>query len=160
MEKNKKNLYQPFTNKIRKTISILQDNGYEHSAIGTFDKNGYPMVTKIVPMLHKETIYLLMSDLSEHTKNIKTNSKVSIYYAAKEVHTTKSNNMRLTLQGILEKIKVKKSDPLFLELRDHYQEIEPGSKMWAQFLDFNFYKFFEKRKLFVEGFAKAYEEYS
>ncbi len=29
--------------------------------------------------------------------------------------------------------------------------------MWAVFTDFNFYIFTEKRKLFVEGFGKAYE---
>ena len=151
-------MYQPLTEKIRKKIKNLQDNGYAQAAIGTISKNGCPLVTKVVPMMYKGSIYLLLSDLSEHSKNIIWNKNVSIYFAATETNKTRSNNTRLTLQGSIKKLELKKIDPLFIELTAHYQKIDTGSKMWAQFLDFNFYIFTEKRKLFVDGFAKAYEE--
>ena len=152
------NMYQPLTENIRQKIKRLQETDYVQAAIGTIDKEGCPLVTKVVPMSYKGSIYLLLSDLSEHTKNIKLNDNVSIYFAAKETNKTKSNNSRLTLQGNIKKLNLKKVDPFFIELTTHYQKIESGSQMWAQFLDFNFYEFFESRKLFVDGFAKAYEE--
>ena len=151
-------MYQPLTEKIRKKIKSIQEKDYVQSAIGTIDKNGCPLVTKVVPMSYHGSIYLLLSDLSEHTKNIEFNDNVSIYFAAKETNKTKSNNPRLTLQGNIKKLNLKKIDPFFIELSACYQKIEAGSQMWAQFLDFNFYKFSAKRKLFVDGFAKAYEE--
>ena len=48
-------------------------------------------------MNYKDNLYLLLSDLSEHTKNIKTNKNSSIYFSAKETHQQKLNNPRLTL---------------------------------------------------------------
>ena len=39
----------------------------------------------------------------------------------------------------------------------NYNKVEPGSKMWYMFADFNFYAFKEKKKIFVEGFGKAYQ---
>ena len=42
-------------------------------------------------------------------------------------------------------------------LLQNYNKVEPGSKMWGMFTDFNFYAFKEKKKIFVEGFGKAYQ---
>ena len=115
------------------------------------------MVTKVIPMNYNDTIYLLISDLSEHTKNLNINPNASLYFAQEETHKIKSNNPRLTLQGKFKKLELKKEDPSFQILLQNYNKVEPGSKMWGMFTDFNFYAFKEQKKIFVEGFGKAYQ---
>ena len=53
--------------------------------------------------------YILISDLSEHTNNIKENNKVSFYFSLKELNKNKLNNPRLTLIGKIKKIELDKS---------------------------------------------------
>ena len=114
------------------------------------------MVTKVIPMNYNDIVYLLISDLSEHTKNLNLNPYASLYFAQEEKHKIKSNNPRLTLQGLFKKLELKKDDPKFQMLLQNYNKIEPGAKMWGMFTDFNFYAFTEQKKIFVEGFGKAY----
>ena len=156
--KKKPELTHKINNEVANRIYAIVSGKYQQAALGTIDKTGCPMVTKIVPMLHNERIYLLLSDLSEHTKNISKEKNVSIYFAEKEIHKIRSNNPRLTLQGTLEKMSLQKDSPHFQILLNQYSKLESGSKMWGMFSDFNFYIFTESRKLFVEGFGKAYEE--
>ena len=107
MRKNK-NLYKPLNKKVRKKIVSLLEGHYEQAALGTLGLDGFPLVTKIVPMLKNDGLFLLLSDLSEHTKNISQNNKVSIYFAKKETHKIKSNNSRLSLQGTISKLNLQK----------------------------------------------------
>ena len=156
MQKND-TLYSEITDDIAEHVNEIVAGKYQQAALGTIDENGYPMVTKVIPMFHSEKIYLLLSDLSEHTKNLAKNNNSSIYFAEKEIHKIRSNNPRLTLQGTLKRMVLSKEDPKFQKLLKHYNKIEPGAKMWAMFVDFNFYVFYKKRQLFVEGFGKAFE---
>ena len=150
--------YNKITGDVATHINKIMIGNYQQAALGTIDKNDQPMVTKIIPMWYSGCIYLLLSDLSEHTRNLSNNPNTSIYFAEEEKHKIKSNNPRLTLQGTLQKMTLGKDSSEFQMLLKHYNKIEPGSKMWAMFADFNFYIFCAKRKLFVEGFGKAYEE--
>ena len=49
-----------------------------------------------------------------------------------------------------------KGENEFQVLLKNYNKIEPGSKMWGMFTDFDFYIFKENRTLYVEGFGKAF----
>ena len=111
-----------------------------------------------IPMYKNDKLYLLISDLSEHTKNITINHKVSIYFSLKELNKTKSNNPRLTINGIVKKNVFKKDDKEFIDLLSAYAKIESGSKMWGIFTDFNFYSLDPHSALYVEGFGKAYQK--
>ena len=151
-------MYQKInTNINNKIINILMGE-YEMSALGTIDKNGFPFVSKIIPMFKNNTLYILISDLSEHTQNIILNNKVSFYFSLKEVNVTKSNNPRLTMTGIIKKLSFDKDNKEFIKLLNSYQESEKGSKMWGMFSDFNFYEFSPLRALYIEGFGKAYQK--
>ena len=110
---NNKKTYQKFNDQVRKNIIKLISLNNNNSAIGTINKNGFPIVSKAIPMLFKENIYLLLSDLSEHTKNIKDEKKTSLYFSSKEVKKDRLNNERLTLIGETEKLKIKKDDFFF-----------------------------------------------
>ena len=151
-------MYQKTNSEIEKKIQIILEGNYEISVLGTNGKDNFPFLSKIIPMYKNDKLYLLISDLSEHTKNIILNQYVSIYFSLKELNKTKSNNPRLTINGILKKHDLNKNDTVFLDLLESYQKIENGSKMWGMFTDFNFYSLIPKRALYIEGFGKAYQK--
>ena len=158
--KKKTNPYNKITDNVKNHIEKIIKGSYQQAALGTIDKSGYPMVTKIIPMHWSDQIYIMLSNLSEHTKNLMANPRACIYFAEKERHKIKSNNPRLTLQGTLERTILRKDEPKFQTLLNQYSKIESGAKMWAMFTDFDFYIFTENRKLFIEGFGKAFESAS
>ena len=69
MEK-KISLTHKITEEIAIKIKKIINGNYQQAALGTIDDVGLPMVTKIIPMNYDDKIYLLISDLSEHTKNL------------------------------------------------------------------------------------------
>lgn len=151
-------MYQKINPEIEKKIQNILEGGYEISVLGTNGKDNFPFLSKIIPMYKNNKLYLLISDLSEHTQNIALNHNVSIYFSLKELNKTKSNNPRLTINGIIKKHVLKKKDKEFIDLLNTYQKIENGSKMWGMFTDFNFYSLIPKRALYIEGFGKAFQK--
>ena len=147
-------MYQTINPKIEKKIQNILEGDYEISVLGTNGKDNLPFLSKIIPMYKNKKLYILISDLSEHTKNININHKVSLYFSLKELNKTKSNNPRLTINGIVKKNVFKKNDKEFIDLLSAYAKIESGSKMWGMFTDFNFYTIDPHRALYVEGFGK------
>ena len=152
-------MYQKINPKIEKKIQNILEGDYEISVLGTNGKDNFPFLSKIIPMYKNNKLYLLISDLSEHTQNIVLNHNVSIYFSLKELNKTKSNNPRLTINGIIKKHVLKKKDKEFIDLLNAYQKIENGSKMWGMFTDFNFYSLIPKKALYIEGFGEAYQKY-
>ena len=151
-------MYQKTNTEIEKKIQNILEGDYEISVLGTNGKDNFPFLSKIIPMYKNNKLYLLISDLSEHTQNIILNHNVSIYFSLKELNKTKSNNPRLTINGIIKKHVLKKENKEFIDLLNTYQKIETGSKMWGMFNDFNFYSLIPKRALYIEGFGKAYQK--
>ena len=150
-------MYQKINPDVNKKINDIIEGNYEISIFGTIGKENYPFLSKVLPMYKNNNLYILISDLSEHTKNININHKVSLYFSLKELSKTKSNNPRLTINGIVKKNVFKKDDKEFIDLLSAYAKIESGSKMWGMFTDFNFYTLDPHRALYVEGFGKAYQ---
>ena len=151
-------MYQKINEEINKKIQTIIEGDYEVSILGTLVKEGYPFLSKIQPMYDNNKIYILISDLSEHTQNIISNKKVSFYFSMKENNNTKLNNPRLTLNGSISKLELNKNSLKYIDLLKNYQKIEKGSKMWGMFSDFNFYLFTPYRGLFIEGFGQAYQK--
>ena len=152
-------MYQKINPEIEKKIQKILEGDYEISVLGTYGKDNFPFLSKIIPMYKNNKLYLLISDLSEHTQNIALNHNVSIYFSLKELNKTKSNNPRLTINGIIKKHVLKKEDKEFIDLLNAYQKIENGSKMWGMFTDFNFYSLIPKIALYIECFGEAYQKY-
>jgi len=147
-------MYQKINSEIEKKIQNILEGDYEISVLGTNGKDNFPFLSKIIPMYKNNKLYLLISDLSEHTQNIVLNQNISIYFSLKELNKTKSNNPRLTINGIIKKHVLKKENKEFIDLFNTYQKIEPGSKMWGMFNDFNFYSLKTKRALYIDCFGK------
>jgi len=151
-------MYQVIDNNTEERIEQIIEGDYLSTALGTIDNDDYPLVTKIIPMHFNKITYLLMSDLSEHTKNICTNNKVCIYFFLREEKKQKANNARLSITGKLEKLDYNKNSKEFVLLMKQYDNIEIGSKLWGNFTDFNFYSFQPLKLLYIEGFGKAYNK--
>ena len=151
-------MYQDINPEIEQKIETIIQGEYEFSVLGTIGKENYPFISKILPMLYDNKLYILISDLSEHTNNIKENNKVSFYFSLKELNKNKLNNPRLTLIGKIKKIELDKSKKKFKDLLYAFEQIDKGSKMWGMFSDFNFYEFNPVRALYIEGFGKAYQK--
>ncbi len=151
-------MYQKTNPEIEKKIQNILEGDYEISVLGTNGKDNFPFLSKIIPMYKNNKLYLLISDLSEHTQNIILNHNVSIYFSLKELNKTKSNNPRLTINGLIKKHDLNKEDKEFVDLLNLYQKIENGSRMWGMFTDFNFYSLEPHRALYIEGFGKAYQK--
>ena len=152
------NKYNLTNDVIKKEVDDILKGKYQQCVLGTLDQNGYPYLSKTLPLYYEKKIYLLLSDLSDHTENLKNNKKVSIYFALEETHKERLNNPRLTLLGLIEKLKLNKNDELFVKLLKKYALIEKSAKMWGKFLDFNFYEFKIQNSIYVKGFGKAYKK--
>ena len=70
-------MYQKINKEIDKKIQTIIEGNYEVSVLGTIGEEGYPFLSKILPMYKNNKIYILISDLSEHTQNQIFNNKVS-----------------------------------------------------------------------------------
>ena len=138
-------------NTVKDDVEHLLKN-YQQAAMGT--NNGkYPDVTKVTPVLFDDdNIYLLLSDLSNHTRNLRNVSNtVSLYFAGENRHATQMNNPRVTLYGTLEL-----ADKSQFDLKE-FDKRDKGASMYGNFGDFNVWRFVEKDRLYVEGFGKAYK---
>ncbi len=153
-----KNKYHKVNNVIQEEVKDILQGNYQQCVLGTLDQNGYPYLSKILPLYFEKKIYLLLSNLSDHTKNLKINKKVSIYFAQEEIHKQRLNNPRLTLLGLIKKLKLNKNDDSYRKLLINYILIEKSAKMWGEFLDFNFYEFNIINSIYVKGFGKAYKK--
>ena len=138
-------------NTVKDDVEYLLKN-YQQAAMGT--NNGkYPDVTKVTPVLFDDdNIYLLLSDLSNHTRNLRNVSNtVSLYFAGENRHATQMNNPRVTLYGKLEL-----ADKSQFDLKE-FDKRDKGAIMYGNFGDFNVWRFVEEDRLYVEGFGKAYK---
>ena len=151
-------MYQNINPKIEKKIQEIINGNYEFSLLGTIGKENFPSISKIIPMMNNNILYVLLSDLSEHTQNINNNNKVSFYFSIKEKNKIKLNNPRLTLNGKIKKINLDKNNKIFLNLLNAYEKVDKASKMWGMFIDFNFYEFKPEQARFIEGLGNAYQK--
>ena len=60
-------MYQKINSKVDEKIQSIIEGDYEISILGTLEQEDYPFLSKILPMYKNNKIYILISDLSEHT---------------------------------------------------------------------------------------------
>ena len=114
------NKYNLTNDVVKKEVDNILKGKYQQCVLGTLDQNGYPYLSKTLPLYYEKKIYLLLSDLSDHKENLKINKKVSIYFAQEEIHKERLNNPRLTLLGLIKKLKLNKNDEIFRKLLKNY----------------------------------------
>ena len=96
------------------------------------------------------TIFLYLSDLADHTKNLKKNHKSCITILKKNESGDVQNSARLTLIGDLKKVPLK----IYEACKDRFHNFFPESSVYEQMHDFNFYQISITQSRWIGGFGK------
>ncbi len=91
---------------------------------------------------------LLLSDLSDHTRNIARDDRASLLVEAASNRANPQTGPRVTLLG-----RIAKSDEA--RHRRRFLARHPGAGLYAGFADFNVYRMQVERAHFVGGFGRA-----
>jgi putative heme iron utilization protein len=114
------------------------------------DHNGYPFGSLVGYSVDSEgRPYIFISDLAEHTKNIKKNSKASLV-VFKEDKDDLFNSQRLTFVGKITQVKDEKEIEI---LRKDYLERLPTAEQFIDIEDFNFYRLETEKIHRIGGFG-------
>lgn len=92
---------------------------------------------------------LLISDLAEHTRNIRADARVSLLYDATGGLDDPLSGPRLTLQGEAEPA----GEPRLMEI---YLARHPAAKTYADFKDFHLFRVRPLRAHLVAGFGRIH----
>jgi len=91
---------------------------------------------------------LLMSDLSDHTRNLAEDSRASLLFVQPTRHRNPQCGARVTVMGKIHKTNKSEHAARFLT-------IHPEAEIYVGFGDFNFYRMSVERAHWVGGFARA-----
>ena len=124
-------------------------NSNHEVSLGTL-KQGAPYVSASGSIEHQGKLYLLLSALAQHTKNLEQDKRASLLVienSSAPVHEKK----RVSLTGSLEKASSDQRDALKAE----YLKVFPKSEMFFTLPDFHFYEFKITEAAWIGGFGKA-----
>ncbi|MGI9450426.1 MAG: HugZ family protein [Geminicoccaceae bacterium] len=114
------------------------------------DSGGAPYASLVsVATDHDGAPILLISDLADHTKNIREDNRVSLLLNGSEGLADPLAGARLTVQGTL----ARQDDQ---ELRRRYLARHPKASFYADFKDFGFYRLDVEKAHLVAGFGRIH----
>ncbi len=115
------------------------------------DVDGYPFGS-ITPYCLDRSFYpnILISDIAQHTKNIKMNSKVSLTVVESNQETKKQAQGRVTFVGDAKLVRDSE------DVRQRYLRRFPSAEGYFETHDFNFYQIVPKRIRYIGGFGKIF----
>tara|TARA_B100000614_G_C14542087_1_gene490691 strand:- start:385 stop:1104 length:720 start_codon:yes stop_codon:yes gene_type:complete len=136
-EKNAINLLRTSDSAILSTISKSKDE--------------YPFGSFVTFVTGKDrTIFFYFSDIAEHTKNLKNNSKACLTISSTKKTGDKQDSSRLTLIGDINKVELNDIELCKERFYTHF----PESKEYAKFHSFNFYQLNVLHSRWIGGFGK------
>ena len=113
--------------------------------------NGYPFGSFVTYVSGWDrTVFLYLSDIADHTKNLKHNFKSCLTILKKNEIGDIQNSARLTLMGDLKIVPKNVSE----KCKERFHNIFPESKAYAQMHDFNFYQITVNQARWIGGFGK------
>ena len=111
----------------------------------------FPFVSLVLPALSADgDIILLLSDLSDHAKNVQRCSRASLLMDGTLNLKEPLTGPRLTLLGEVKVSSDQDAD------KTRYLEQHPSAAMYAGFKDFRLYRFRIAEGLFVAGFGRIF----
>lgn len=115
------------------------------------DGTTYPFVSLVLPALAADgEIILLLSDLSDHAKNLKRDPKASLLFDGTIGLKEPLTGPRITLIGEVRQSKDQAADKAL------YVAAQPSAAMYAGFGDFHAFRFRIVEGLFVAGFGRIH----
>ena len=111
--------------------------------------DGAPYASLVTVALdHDLAPILLLSGLSDHSRNIAADARVSLLFDGTDGHPNPQTGPRVTLMGRAERTDDSR-------LRDRFLARHPGAALYAGFADFGFWRVVPDRAHFVGGFGRA-----
>lgn len=125
-------------------------------ALATLE-DGSPFVSAVGFVFEKREekfggIYMFLSDLARHTKNLKSNAQASLLVVSESPYQAIHEKKRLTLSGEVKRLEDLKAAQ---RLQEKYLRVFPRSKIFFELPDFRFYEFVPKEIHWIGGFGKA-----
>lgn len=143
-------------NKISEAISVL--NATNEVSLGTIEST-HPFVSTTgfitLPAERAEQlprIFVLLSDLARHAKNIKMNECVSLLMIENKPELSVHEKKRMTLKS---QMKLVEDDKLFMKLKLKYMDVFPRSEIFFTLSDFRFYEAKVDEIHWIGGFGEA-----
>lgn len=122
--------------------------GRDRAALATLDGQGWPYVSLVLVAPDDSGMpLLLLSDLAEHTRNIKRDGRASLLFDGTEGMAEPLSGPRLTVMGEV----APAPEPAD---RDRYLAAQPGAAAWADLPDFHLYRLRPARAHLVAGFGR------
>ena len=90
---------------------------------------------------------LLLSDLAQHSRNLKSDARVSLLYDATAGSTDPLTGARLTVQGLIQQCDDTTA-------RQRYLAHHPRASRYDGFIDFRLYRVTVERGHFIAGFGR------
>ena len=121
----------------------------DRAALAT-SQEGWPFASLVLAALdHDGTPLLLISDLSEHAKNIKRERRVSLLFDGTAGYDDPLMGPRVTVLGAAEV----STEP---RLRRRFLARHPAAELYAGFADFHLYRIAVARAHLVAGFGRIH----
>ena len=118
--------------------------------LGTAEADGFPYVSlAMVALEHDAAPLLYLSDLADHTRNLKGDARVSLLFDGTLDSAVPLAGERATVQGRIEVA----TDPRLLA---RYVARHPDAAAYAGFRDFNLYRVTVERAHLVAGFGRIH----
>lgn len=130
---------------------LLNHQGVGVLSTHSIDVAGYPFGS-IAPytLNYDGEPAILISDIAQHTRNIKQNNKVSLTLFKPDADDPQAGS-RLTWIGDAESV-----DPSDKETRDRYLRYFPSAESYFETHDFSFYRIGLQRARFIGGFGQIF----
>ena len=130
---------------------LLKQQGVGVLSTHSIDVEGYPFGS-IAPytLSYAGEPIILISDIAQHTRNIKHNNKVSLTVFDSQADDPQSGS-RLTWIGDAQPV-----DASDINTRDRYLRYFPLAESYFQTHDFSFYRVGLRRARFIGGFGEIY----
>lgn len=132
---------------------LLQE---DEASLATFEETA-PFVSAVNYLFKPETgdplgnLYLFLSGLARHTKNLQKNQTASLLVIGKDPGVPLPERKRVTVMGKMERVK---SDQEAKILEAQYRKQFPFSEMFFSLPDFHFYRFRPEAVHWIAGFAQ------
>jgi len=132
-------------------MSLLRSSNSALLSTISVSKKDYPFGSYVSYISGRDrSIYLYLSDIAEHTKNLKNNPKSCITITREKTSGDKQESERLSLIGNLHQVDDEKID----FCKERYYTFFKNSEKYAEFHSFNFYQFAINDIRWIGGFGK------
>lgn len=131
----------------------------ENSKIGSLGtcNNNQPFVSMVAFSINDNysEIYILISQLAKHSKNIAVNNKISLMICQPETEAENPQTLtRFSITGTAHLIEKNTED--YISAKNNYLIKNSSAVMYFSLGDFNLYKMKIDKGRFVAGFAKTF----